>query len=184
MTSCGHFWRASFEGISIALLLFFHWTRKASSPFTSVAPIIFSGSSPVSNGVCLSFASASVSSFLAFLGFGSLVVVVVDSSSECLSLVWFVDGSLVLEVGSLVLFVFSLDFTSHSDSDLRGAAGFSFFSSFLSSFFFELVVEPSSELLLKRRFFFSLTTGFFAASCFNFASLKTSIRIQIFNEFN
>lgn len=72
MTSCGHLTRANFDGISIALVLFFHWMRKASSPLMSVAPIIFSGSSPFSKGFFLSFDSSidvSLSLLLVFDGF-------------------------------------------------------------------------------------------------------------------
>lgn len=156
MTSCGHLWRASLLGINIALLLFFHWTRNAREPLMSVAPMILSGSRPLSNGDILSLLSPFLS--LASLSF---------SSSECfvsftISLTRrggssffdssFLDFSFSFSFSFSLVFsfveVFSLSFSS--ESALRFLP-----LSFTESSFLELTVDPSFELALRRLFFFS-----------------------------
>lgn len=160
MTSWGHSLRASFDGISIALLLFFHWTRKAKAPLMSVAPMILSASNPVSNGE----------------GFVSVVPFSLESlpfsSSECLASLWF--DSFRLGASSFFDFSFSFvdDFSfgfsfsfSFSLSSLVSDPALRFLLSFDDSSFFELTVEPSLEpleSLLMRRFLPELLFAFFA----------------------
>lgn len=156
-------------------MLFFHWTRNASSPLTSVAPIIFSGSRPLSNGDALSFSLSLSSLLLLFLSFSLTLSLDVDfsfSSSECFDeTLWF--DSFLLVCSLLLGFFdfsrsFSFSFVNSLSLSLSRSLSFSFVDSFTlssrlsdsvlrdffsSGFFVELVVESSFELLLMRRFF-------------------------------